>query len=51
MAMVSGIGYTVIQEVISPTLTQEAVVLIKGNAKVKKETEKYINYKVLPESR
>jgi len=46
--MASGAGYAVIREAISPNLAQEAVALIKGNAKVKKETEKYIEYEVLP---
>ena len=32
----------------SLNLTQEVVALIKGNIKVKKETKKYIKYKVLP---
>ena len=48
MAITNGAGYAVIWKTIPPKLTQEAVALIKGNTKVKQETEKYIKYKVLP---
>ncbi|OCK74616.1 hypothetical protein K432DRAFT_310376 [Lepidopterella palustris CBS 459.81] len=44
--MASGAGYALIPGAISPSLVQQAILAIKGNLKVKRETEKYTEYEV-----